>query len=60
MQDRTADIMKQGCMKRLLPPKGTALTRRIKTIKTSLAGKNGFQSDWALSLLREELIALTR
>jgi hypothetical protein len=58
--NRTSDIMKQGCMKRLPAPKGTAVSRRIKTLKTALAGKSGYQSPWAVDLMRQELVELTR
>lgn len=58
MIDRTADIMKQGCMKRPPAEKGTVTSRRIKAIKAALAGKSGFQSEWATGLMRQELTDL--
>lgn len=59
MQDRTSDIMKQGCMKRPPPPKGTVVSRRIREVKAALAGKRGYQSPWAIVLLQHELRVLT-
>ena len=58
MIDRDADLMKQGCMKRLPKPKGTAVSRQIAVLKAALAGKKGYQSAWAIDLMRHELKAL--
>lgn len=58
MRNVTSDIMLQGCMKRQAPEKGTAVSRRIKAIKAAMAGKSGYQSQWSMDLLRDELKAL--
>ena len=58
MVNITSDIMKQGCMKRRNPEKGTAVSRRIKAVKAALTGKSGYQSEWAINLLKGELVSL--
>lgn len=56
---RNLDIMRQGCMKRMLDKSGS-LKARILTIKNALSGKSGYQSPWAIALLKEELASLEK
>ena len=55
---RNRDIYKQGFAKRSPARSVTPRQRRIAEIKAALAGKRGYQSEWALGLLREELDTL--
>jgi len=54
---RHTDIMKQGFAKRL-PKAKTGARARIAEIVAVLEGKCGYQSEWAIAGLKEELAVL--
>lgn len=56
---RTLDIMRQGFAKRAIRKVIDPRKARLREIDDALAGRRGYQSEWALNLLREERDALT-
>ena len=59
---RDRDLRKQGIMKLRNPyPNGNgSIKARVKELKAAIAGKRGYQSDWAITAMKQEIEAITK